>query len=80
LKKLRTSCSEAGLGLGNVGARHLADIESVTRLFQLLGEHFDVAAIKIEDCLIAQQIHVGSRGSSIARSAARCALSDGLLW
>jgi hypothetical protein len=31
-------------------------------LFQLLGEHFDVAAIKVEDRLIAQQIHVGSSG------------------
>jgi len=31
-------------------------------LFQLLGEHFDVAAIEIEDCLIAYQIHVGGGG------------------
>ncbi len=62
LKKLRTSCSQAGLRLGDVGSRHLADVEAVTSLFQLLGEHFDVAAIEIEDCLIAYQIHVGGSG------------------
>jgi hypothetical protein len=33
LKKLRTSCSQAGLRLRDVGSRHLADIEPVTCLF-----------------------------------------------
>ena len=61
LEELRTSCSQAGLRLGDVGSRHLADIEAVTRLFQLLREHFDVAAIEIEDRLVAYQIHVGGR-------------------
>src|SRR5215472_17037475 len=62
LKKLRTSCSEARFGLRDVGARHFADIEAVTRLFQLLGKHFDVAAIEIKDRLVAYQIHVGGSG------------------
>jgi hypothetical protein len=48
--------------LRDVGARHFADIEAVTGLFQLLGEHFDVAAIEIEDRLVAQQIHIGGSG------------------
>ena len=46
LKKLRTSCSEARFGLRDVSARHFADIEPVTRLFQSLGKHFDVAAMR----------------------------------
>jgi hypothetical protein len=53
---------EARFRLRDVGARHLADIKAVTSLFQLLGEHFDVATIKIKDRLIAQQIHIGSSG------------------
>ena len=49
------------------GAIRLRDVGAVTsptlkrsRFVQLLGEHFDVATIKIEDRLMAQQIHVGS--------------------
>jgi hypothetical protein len=34
----------------------------VAGLFQLFGEHFKVAAIKIEDRLVAQQIHIGGSG------------------
>ena len=48
--------------LGDVGARHLADIETVARLFELLGQHFDVAAVELEDRRVAQQIHVGGGG------------------
>jgi hypothetical protein len=62
LKKLRTSCSQAGLRLSDVGACYFANVEAVTGLFQLLGEHFDVAAIEVEDRLVAYQIHVGGRG------------------
>ena len=62
LKKLRTSCSQAGLRLRDVGGCHFANIEAVAGLFELLGEHFDVTTIKIKDRLIAQQIHVGSSG------------------
>jgi len=58
----RSTRGEARFGLCDVGARHLADIKAVAGLFQLLGEDFDVATIKIEDRLIAQQIHVGSGG------------------
>ena len=62
LKKLRTSCSQPGLRLRDVGARHFANIKAVAGLFELLGEYFDVTTIKIKDRLIAQQIHVGSSG------------------
>jgi hypothetical protein len=48
--------------LGDVGARHFTDIEAVAGLLELFGEHFDVAAIEIEDRLIAQQIHISGRG------------------
>ena len=48
--------------LRDVGARHLADIEAVAGLLELLGEHLDVAAIEIEDRGIAQQIHVSGCG------------------
>ena len=48
--------------LGDVGARHLADIEAVARLLELLGEHLNVAAIELEDRAIAQQVHVGGCG------------------
>ena len=46
----------------DIGARDFADVEAVTGLFELFGEHFDVAAVEIEDRLVAQQIHVGRRG------------------
>ena len=62
MKKLRTSCSQPGLRLRDVGARHFANIKAVAGLFELLGEYFDVTTIKIKDRLIAQQIHVGSGG------------------
>ena len=48
--------------LRHIGARHLADVEAVARLFQLLGEHFDVTPVQVEDRLIAQQVHVGGGG------------------
>jgi len=48
--------------LRDVSASHFADIEAITSLFQLFGEHFNVAAIKIEDRLVAQQIHKGGSG------------------
>ena len=56
------SVRRARLGLRDVSASHFADIEAVTSLFQLFGEHFNVAAIKIEDRLVAQQIHIGGSG------------------
>jgi len=39
--------------LCHIGPRHLADIEAVARLLELLGEHFDVAPLEIVDRLIA---------------------------
>ena len=46
----------------HVGARYLADVETVARLLELFGQHFDVAPLQIEHCLIAQQIYVSGRG------------------
>ena len=61
-KELRASGGEPRFGLRHVGARHLADIEAVAGLLELLGQHLDVAPLQIEHRLIAQQIHVGGRG------------------
>src|SRR5262249_51177560 len=58
----RSTRREARFRLRDVGASHFADIEAVTSLFQLLGEHFNVAAIEIKDRLVAYQIHVGGSG------------------
>ena len=41
---------------------HLADVEAVTRLLELLGENFHVAAVELKDRRVAQQIHVGGGG------------------
>ena len=48
--------------LRDVGARHLADIEAVARLLELLLQHLHVAPLQIEDRGIAQHIHVRGRG------------------
>jgi hypothetical protein len=71
--------------LRDVGARHFTDIEAVTRLLQLLGEHFDVAAIEIEDRLVAQQIHVRGRGvertcCSVTRNVSRAPITWLSAW
>ncbi len=62
LEHLRAAGGEPRFGLRHVGARHLADIEAVAGLAQLLLQHLDVAALEIEDRAIAQQVHVGGRG------------------
>ncbi len=53
---------EAQFRLRDVGARHLSDIEAVARLLQRCFQHVDVAALKLEDRVVAQQIHVGDHG------------------
>ena len=58
----RSTRGQPRFRLRDVGAGHFADIEAVTGLFQLLGEHFNVATIKLEDRLVAYQIHVGGGG------------------
>ena len=40
--ELGNGVGPARLGLGHVGARHLADIEAVLGLAELLGQHLDV--------------------------------------
>ena len=58
---LRTGQGEPRLGLGNVGAGHLADVEAVARLPQLLLEHLDVVAAEVEVSRVAQHVHIGGR-------------------
>ena len=55
-------CGEPRFRLRHVGARHLADVEAVARLAQLLLQHLDVAALQFEDGGVAQQIHVSGGG------------------
>ena len=47
------------LGLRHVGARHLADIEAVPGLLQLLRQHRDVVLAQAHDGLVAHHIDVG---------------------
>ena len=56
---LRLRRRQARLGLGHVRAGHLADIEAVARLAQLLVDDLDVVALKVEDGRVAQHVHVG---------------------
>ena len=62
VEQLAAPGGEPRFRLRHVGARHLADIEAVAGLLQLLGEHFDVAPVQLQDRLVAQQIHIGGRG------------------
>ena len=59
---LRPRGGEAGLRLRHVGTGHLADIEAVVGLAQLLVDDFDVVALQIEDRRVAQHVHVGCGG------------------
>src|SRR5439155_25910648 len=61
-KQLRTAGGETGLRLGNVGACDLADIEAVLRLPQRRLEHVHVAALKLKNRGITQEVHVGGDG------------------
>ena len=58
---LRTGQGEPRLGLGDVGAGHLADVEAVARLPQLLLEDLDVVAAEVEVSRVAQHVHIGGR-------------------
>ena len=55
----RSPGGEPRFRLGDVGARHLADIEPIAGLLKLLGEDLDVALIELEDRSIAQHVHIG---------------------
>ena len=48
--------------LRHVGARHLADIETVFGRLELLAEHGDVVLAQADDGLIAHHIDIGGRG------------------
>ena len=58
---LRARRRQARLRLRHVGAGHLADVEAVAGLAQLLFEHLDVVALQFEDGGVAQHVHVGLR-------------------
>ena len=59
---LRARRSKPRFRLRHVGARHLADRETVLGLPQLLLQHLDVAALQGEDRRVANEVHVGGRG------------------
>ena len=52
------SRGELRFRLGDVGARHFADVEAVLGLFQRLFEHANVALLNLDDGGIAQIVHV----------------------
>ena len=54
---------ETRLGLRDVGARHLADVEAVLGLAQLFLQHLDVVAVEIEDRGVAHHVHVIADGA-----------------
>ncbi|MGY4454148.1 hypothetical protein ACVWZR_008808 [Bradyrhizobium sp. i1.3.1] len=55
---LRLASRQLRFRLRNVGARHFADVEAITRLLQRLLEHAHVAALDFERSCIAQIVHV----------------------
>ena len=52
----------AGLGLGHVGARHLADIEPVFGGLELLAQQRDVILAQADDGGVAHDIDIGGHG------------------
>src|SRR5262249_35906971 len=58
----RQSFGAAGLGLGHVGARHLAHIETVLGRLELLGEHRHVVLAQTHDSRVAHDIDIGGYG------------------
>ena len=61
-------------GLGHVGPRHFADLETVARLLQLDLQDPDIGSPQAEHRLIAQHVHVGG-GGALKRGQLR--LADG---
>jgi hypothetical protein len=57
--KLGTRLRERRLGLGDVGARHLADLEAVARLLELLFQYGNVVFAQIHHRRVAQHVHIG---------------------
>ena len=52
----------ASFGLRHVGARHLADGETVLRRLQLARQHVDVVLVEADELLVAHHVHVGGHG------------------
>src|SRR5215510_13736884 len=55
----RQSLGAAGLGLGHVGARHLAHIETILGRLELLGEHSHIVLTQTHDSRVAHDIDIG---------------------
>ena len=58
---LRAAGCELRFGLRNVGARDLAHIEAIARLFERLFQNPRIAALNLDDRRIAQIIHIDGR-------------------
>ena len=50
------------LGLRDVGAGHLADIEAVLGLAELFGQHIDVRLTQAHDGEVADHVDIGGNG------------------
>ena len=50
---------QAGLGLADVSARHLADLEAVAGGFEFVREHLHIALVQLHQRLIAQHVEIG---------------------
>ena len=61
-QQLRLAGGELRLGLRDVGARDLADVETVLGLLQRLFEDADVALLNLDDRGVAQIVHVDGGG------------------
>ena len=59
--KLGDRVRPSRFGLGHVGAGHLADIEAILGLPELLGQHVDIGLAQADDRLVAHHIDI-SRG------------------
>ena len=54
--------AEPGFRLGDVGARDIADLESIASRLEVSPEHADLIVVEFDDRPVADHIHVGSNG------------------
>jgi len=59
--ELGAAGGKSGLGLGDVGLGHLADVEPIAALPQLFLQHHHVALVELEDRAGLQDVHVRGR-------------------
>src|SRR3546814_12672074 len=51
---------EPCLGLGDVGARQVADLEPVARRLQIGAQDRDILLVQLDDRLVADDVHIGA--------------------